>query len=118
MVSLPIGKNKVLLRIENLDDRLDKGFSTKIVNLDAVVNSLWQDANSGSAFTYSFVEMSLTANMLLSEMLDRKVMWQTRDDALKGSSRVTYDSSDPTSIAVEPQRIRVFEVHFKPDIQS
>ena len=41
----PQAKKQVLLRIENLQDRMDAGAETKYINLLEYAKSLWQSAN-------------------------------------------------------------------------
>ena len=54
--------------------------------------------------------MSLTGNMELKEMLDRKIRWKTVDDA-QDSFKLSYVVEDEI-LTLEPQRIRVFHVTY------
>jgi len=55
----------------------------------------------------SITETTLTANMPLKEMLDRKLQWKTVDDETVTTSSLSYDA-DPQKIVLEGQRIRQF----------
>lgn len=77
---------------------------------------MWENAN-GKAFNtqvskFSYTEMSLTANMPLKEMLDRKIKWKTLDDDEMTESKKLDYSIVNGSITLEPQRIRVFKVEY------
>jgi len=50
--------------------------------------------------------MSLTGNMELSEMKQRKLQWKTLDDDKQFSKNISYEINQ--IVDVEPQRIRVF----------
>ena len=58
-------------------------------------------------------EMSLTGNMKLTEMMDRKIKWKTVDDKDgEVASKLDY-GDDLKKVTLEPQRIRVFTVERK-----
>ena len=60
--------------------------------------------------TWDISEMSLTGNMYLKEMMERKIKWKTVDDKETPElSKLDY-STDFDKITLEPQRIRVFDV--------
>ena len=76
---------------------------------------MWTDANQGSKVALKdlhITEMSLTGNMPLSEMLERKIKWKTLDDDIMSTKKLNYECCD--SVMLGPQRIRVFEVTFIP----
>ena len=77
MVSLPQDKNKIILRLENLDDLYDnlEYPQPALVNLGKLIEAF------SPSKSYDFKEMSLTGNMELQEMLDRKIKWKTVDDS-------------------------------------
>ena len=80
LVLLPLSKNKILVRIENIaDPTLDQQ-----VDLDLLSNALKNSANPKSdllksSFSVAITEMSLTGNMPLKEMRDRKIIWNTAE---------------------------------------
>jgi len=128
MVAFPLDRNKILVRLENLADRYDVGAASKNVSLRAVLHAFWTSANQAHSQEYSDLlveEMSLTANMKMTEMLERKVHWRTADDekwqqmekdgATHGLSYgPSPNSSTEDQLLLEPQRIRVFSATFKP----
>lgn len=119
MVSLPIDKSRVLLRFENLDDLNDKFAYPKFVNLTLIAEKMWSQANGNlQGYTAKLTEMSLSANMELSEMLARKIMWRTVDDETKGEPVIDYTLEDPALLKLEPQRIRVIKLEFVEDVSE
>lgn len=85
MVSMPIAKNKILVRFENIADLSDETSNMNYeINIDEVFNALYNDANDGNFAYVQYKEMSLTGNMELSEMLARKIKWKTVDDDKEG----------------------------------
>ena len=117
LVSFPIDKSRVLLRLENLDDLHDKHAYPKFVDLTLLAQNMWTKVNGNLlGFTPKFTEMTLTANMEIEEMWNRKVKWQTADDDMKGEPVVDYTMDDPKMLKLEPQRIRVIKLEFVKDI--
>jgi hypothetical protein len=55
--------------------------------------------------------MTPTSNMEVSEMLERKIKWNTTDDEQLGSSTISR-GDDWNAVILEPQRIRVFNLIF------
>lgn len=82
---LPLSKNNILLRFENLADKFDgDGPEDKvIVDINLVADALLKAANHGTlpSMTFTFQEQSLTSNQPLSEMMSNKIKWKTVDDA-------------------------------------
>lgn len=111
-VAMPLSKNKLLFRFENLADLMDGDSKTQNIDGAKLFNAIYTSAN-GSANTVStkVTEMSLTANMSLKEMRDRKVQWKTMDDDKLTSK--PFKISDGESISLMPQQIRVFVVEFE-----
>jgi hypothetical protein len=56
--------------------------------------------------------MTLTGNMEIQEMLDRKVQWKTEDDDLLGDSKTLNRDTDFSNVTLEAQRIRVFNIDY------
>jgi hypothetical protein len=73
-VTIPLAKNQFELRIENLADVYDNGKTYK-VDLNKIADAFWKSANVNYPIDYSvrIKEMSLTGNMEINEMMDRKV---------------------------------------------
>ena len=81
---------------------------------------MWDSANGANPVKVHQIdikEKSLTGNMDLKEMLDRKIKWKTVDDDLSLGGKMTYHF-DGEYVDLEPQRIRVFEVTFTPESQD
>jgi hypothetical protein len=114
MVSQPLAKNKILIRLENIADLFDSESTPAKVNLD-FVKALYKEANSkaldDSSMKVQIKEMSLTSNMEIEEMLSRKIQWKTRDDPNGQPATMKQDFSidELNQIKLIPQRIRVFE---------
>jgi hypothetical protein len=111
-----LGRNSILLRVENIGDTFDSYGRVlyQTVRIRELVDQLYKVVNGDSAsFTATIEELSLSANMPLQEMLNRKIQWQTVDDAT-----VTLDESDSglesdfTIINLQQQRLRVFKVDY------
>lgn len=57
--------------------------------------------------------------MFLKEMQERKLKWKTVDDRFNQFSKDHLDYGFTTSsIALEPQRIRVFSIQFVPSVNG
>lgn len=79
LVTFPADKNKIILRLENLNENNE----TAQVNVRSVAEAYWNEANIKNSYAFSSIdieELSLTANMALSELQERKIQWQTVDD--------------------------------------
>lgn len=119
MVSLPLGRYKFLLRLENIADLMDftEMPESQVVDLD-LVKALFINVNPGvkpEEVSYTFTEKSLSANMDIEEMLKRKIDWKTIDDLKKDkepSKKLSYDIFEDSKLELVPQRIRVFEISF------
>lgn len=118
MVSIPMSRDKLLVRLENIGDLLDKSAKTHTVDLKLLMENLWTAANwynmDLKKMDFKITEMSMTANMELKEMLKRKIQWKTKDDSENRfpKSSISY-SDDHKNVSLEPQRIRTFFVEFK-----
>jgi hypothetical protein len=80
MVSMPISKNKILVRLENLADLYDGAQQPAQVS-NSFAQALFNSANLlPKEMNIEFRELSLSGNMDIQEMLDRKIKWKTVDD--------------------------------------
>jgi len=112
-VAMPLNKNSLLFRFENLADVYDGHAKIATVKIEDVFNAFYMEANSGALpENIDWTEMSLTANMPLKEMQSRKIQWKTVDD--DKLEKKPMDMNDGATINLEPQRIRVFKVDFTP----
>jgi hypothetical protein len=76
---LPLGKLEVLVRIENLQDSFDSWAETETVDVGALCRDLWGRANDRSATpSFTLTETSVTGNMPVWEMENRRVKWKTQ----------------------------------------
>ena len=101
LVTIPKSQDRVLIRLENTGDFLIKGAKTQIVDLNKALGALYPSVQS-----FEVREKSLTGNMDIQEMLDRKINW------LPGKQKLDR-GSDFSQVKLELQRIRVFEVTAK-----
>ena len=65
MVPMPLGKNKVMYRLENMDDN-----GLYYVNNTKIIESMWKAANPDVPLPrdYKLSETSITGNMPIQEM--------------------------------------------------
>jgi hypothetical protein len=114
-VTLPVERNKVLIRVENLADKEE---DVKVVNVTCIATAMWQSANilgTTAMAEPSITETTLSANMALAEMLERKMKWRTVDDETRRGHKTSPSyGADPSTVQLEPQRIRQFKVDFNP----
>ena len=104
LVTIPQDKSKMILRLENIGDNFLKGAETQTVSLIKILKAFHA---SGSDIT----EVTLTGNMPINEMWDRKIQWKTMDDNKPGFKKVKTDKSqDWNAIKLENQRIRTFVI--------
>lgn len=112
-MTLPVERNKVLIRVENLADKAE---DVKVVNVTCIATAMWQSANildPTALVEPSITETTLSANMPLAEMLEHKIKWRTVDDETRRGHKTSPSyGADPTAVQLEPQRIRQFKVDF------
>ena len=87
MSTIPFSKNKILIRFENIADFTNSTNSSKTVDLSQIAISLFNSANKDQIFedvTPKIQEMTLTGNMLIQDMWDKKIQWKTKDDQALG----------------------------------
>lgn len=118
MVTFPLARNKIMIRLENIADIYDNATETTVA-LKNLTLALYKYANSKNHQWYPEVwitEMSLTGNMPLEELRKRKIQWLTRDDALLNREQVPL--SDVNNVVLVPQQIKVFEVEYVTENKS
>lgn len=97
LVTFPLWKNKLLVRLENL---ADDEKSAKEVDLRKISYALFKQANIKHPRTITddditLKEVSITGNMEISEMKNRKIQWKTIDDGvIDGRVNKAQDKSD------------------------
>lgn len=106
-VALPVAKNEIVLRVENIGDQ-----SAETINVLELVSKMYMQANGQKAQAipenFKFTEMDITANMEISEMQARQIKWKTTEDQVE--AKLLDFSTDMNQIKLESQRIRVFKV--------
>ena len=65
-----------MIRIENLADS-DSSMDKVTVDIEKVAKAFWNASNgAGAEAKVTFEEVSITGNMLISEMKARKINWK------------------------------------------
>lgn len=93
LVTFPADKNKIIVRLENLNENNE----TAQVNVRSVAEAYWNETNIKNPYALSSIdieELSLTANMALSELQERKIQWQTVDDDKLTQNQIEDVSDD------------------------
>ena len=66
---IPMSKNKVMIRVQNLNDEFDGVTEPLFVDMDALAKTFWDEMNAKASLkTYKVTEMSITGNMEASLM--------------------------------------------------
>lgn len=101
LVTVPMGKNTIMLRIQNLADPYDSTAMASKVRVNDLVNHMRTYMNKQSV-EFKLTETSVTGNMPVEEMQARRAVWHTVDDNMPGfeRSKISYDSGDV--ITLEP----------------
>ena len=93
IVPIPMARNKILFRLENLGDE-----EIKTVNSTAVVNALWSSANpSLEVSPFTLKETSVTGNMPVEEMQSRRLKWNTQEPF---NSKISWEQGE--MVTLEP----------------
>jgi len=113
MVSFPVDRNVITVRLENIADINDLGENPakgERIAFKWLLQQMWKSANGADidAKDITIKEKSLTGNMDIEEMRERKIQWKTKD---KVNRKITH-RFDGQYVDLELQRIRVFEVTF------
>jgi hypothetical protein len=107
LITIPLAANKMILRLENIADFLLEGAETQTVNLNKILEAFGAQGSQ-------IKEVTLTGNMEIEEMRQRKIQWKTMDDNKTGFAEVKINKSqDFAAIKLELQRIRTFEITSK-----
>jgi hypothetical protein len=103
IVLIPMAKNKILYRLENLHD-----IETFEVYSSKVAAALWTSANPTLEMPdYKLTETSVTGNMPVEEMQARRLKWKTN---VPFTSKISWDQGE--MVKLEPQRIRTYILEF------
>lgn len=98
-----------MIRIENLADS-NSSVGKATVDIQKVALAFWKAANGADTeVSVAFEEVSITGNMLISEMKARKIHWK-----YEGQMAPTSDNQMiSNTIEINPLQLRVFNVSFK-----
>ena len=121
----PMGKFKILVRLENLSDKFDTETynpvptdqeTTYMVDMNKMAKYIWDFANGQEDFPFSAInieETSLTANQAVSEMQKNKNKFKGLDD--KKIKVPTHAPDQPGKIvSVYQMAIRTFVIEYVP----
>jgi hypothetical protein len=106
IVPIPLAKNKVMYRLENIND-----FESAQVNNTLIIESMWKAANPSVEIPseYKLTETSVTGNMPISEMQDRRLKWiSDMPEHFINSTPIDEDGI----VNLIPMQIRVFVADF------
>ena len=101
----------MIVRLENIND----ANKTAQVDINAVAMAYWNEANlkhDRSVDQLEIEELSVTANMPITEMQKRKIDWKTVDDDKLVFEEPVNDGQDNVK-TLKAMQIRVFSVNFK-----
>lgn len=109
---LPVGKNVIRARFENLADQFDANWQAFSIDIMQFAQELYQDVNNVPAGSVEVTEMSLTANQPRKAMMEKRIKWQAQKFVPPYSSKIstlvkggsTHDGSYVFNF--EPLRIR------------
>jgi len=81
----PNGKNKVILRVENIGDKLDHSEQTAFVKIHDFAQSLWANLNEEFHIlgAVNIEETTLSGNQRYSEAKAKKTKFVTEDDGTR-----------------------------------
>ena len=110
----PEARNQVLIRLENLSDLFDgTPEETPTFDLQAYALSLYSSANEGATpASVTITERTLSNNQDMKTMLDNKFKWKSADSANPRLAQPYPEDPSETTIALQPQRIRLFRVQY------
>lgn len=128
-VLFPLGRNKILVRMENSADKFDTDVDNIIkVDMEKFASLFWEQANPGSKtkVTPKIYEMDLTANLFEKEVIERKkkFQWKGKDDAevaekllndpeLRQVYETDHSQDSLDSITLVPQAMRTFVIYYE-----
>lgn len=110
-----LGRNSIMIRLENIGDIFDSQGEViyQTIDMDFLTTGLFNLVNRNEVNGFSInsdqveiVETSLTGNQPYDLMVQNKVQWKTVDDVAKK----TVPKSE--GVTLQQQRIRVFKVTY------
>lgn len=113
-VMVPMEKNKVMIRVQNLNDEFDGVSEPLTVDMDSIAKIFWAEMNPDiAAASYKITETSVTGNIEVSKMEARRLKWKTTD-----KSGPLYSQTELNSNDIYPMQIRVFIIEFTPVVDQ
>ena len=103
MLTYPLAENKIMVRFENLADT-----TPAKVDLASIAVDLWDSVNGDLAAQVAMKEVTLTGNMGIQEMRDRKIQWNYEGKTAPKSDDV-FNNKD---FELKGLGIRVFEIYY------
>lgn len=119
MVTFPVERDRILVRLINLADLFDGPAKNMTVDIEKVAAALFKEANRGGSASADncltgYAEKTLSGNMNLDSLAERKIHWKTVDDRRDGEtlSKAEDESNDVFVFSLWPQQAKVFEIDF------
>ena len=121
--TFPLGRNKILARFENMNDRFDNDETVQWLDMETFAKSFYQSSNPGESSSFTIQEVSITNNQLQSDLEARRVKknWIGEDDVVRKDPKVQFiqkPQDKEGKYALEPMRIRTFVLEYKDDVQQ
>ena len=122
---IPMGKNNLLVRLENIGDKFDTDTydpkptdfeTTYVIDMHKMAKYLWDFANGEENFpmqTYNIVETTLTGNQEYKVMEDQKLKFKGIGDS-KLVVPTHYADQAGLKVSVYQQAIRTFTIEYEP----
>jgi len=109
---------KILFRLENMMDPFDSFSVDYPANMTLIIDLWWSQSNPGIPTPrYTLEETSVTGNMPVTEMEDRRVRWQAAgDDGTE--AKVLHRGIKDGIVMLEPMRLRTFLLEYFPEEET
>jgi len=104
----PIGKNELLVRIENRQDRFDPSSFTAQIDIKQFASALYFDTNGVPPNDVHIEEMNLSGTMTIAEMSHHKWMGIDGDGKIL-NTLLALNESENGKTAFEPMRVRTYQ---------
>ena len=103
-----------MLRLANLESGIKPGIG---VNLTKIIHALWNQANINQPIEIESIEikqLSVTGNMPIDELRQRKIKWNTTDDEHLHFQKIDDNPTDVGYRIQMPQDINVYSIEVIP----
>ena len=108
----------MLVRFENLADRVDASaeqLSTQFVDVEQFAKALYFDENAKQADNVVIEEMALQG---VYPLLKKEKIWWAKDDKSPKLQALAQDKNGFKGAALEPQRLRTFQISYNRPIDA